>query len=128
VDDFGGAGRGRAQCAVAALAVRDALAGQTRDDGRQYPVAESPMWVHEPDRAGESRPDDVVGGAVEDRCHHALELLGCVLTVGIAERDRGRVERHRFHQAPAHCGTQPRGLLADDARAGTRCSGDGAVA
>ena len=57
--------------------------------------------------AGEAGADDVVGVAVEDRRDQALELLGGVLAVGVAEGDGDRTRaRPPCGQPDAHGGAE----------------------
>lgn len=76
------------------------------------------MRAHASDLAREPRSDDVVGVVGEDRRDQPTELLGRVLTVGIAEGDRNRIEFEGSRQAEAHRGAEPESGRRDDDRPG----------
>ena len=102
--------------------------GERGERNGERAVAEPALRMHAIDRAGESRADDVVGGAGEDRRDHALELLGRVLAVGVAERDRSRVERERGGEPGADGGAEAARRLGDDVGTGALGLGRGRVA
>ncbi len=86
------------------------------------------MRQHALDVPVEARSDDVVGAAIEDRGHHRAELLGGVLTVGVAERHGRRPEVHALGESAPDGGPEPPvAPHADDACAGRGGALGGAV-
>jgi hypothetical protein len=95
------------QRAVAALPVGDRKAGEAAHGERERPVPEPAVGEHPALAAREARAHHVVGRTGEDRAHQPLELLGGVLAVGVAERDRCGAVAHGSGEPGPHRRAEP---------------------